>query len=170
MGGRQNNDGVVVQKILDEKMKELDELSLKVDAYQLIFLEEMNTIYASNIRPIFENKYNIYMNKMIVDFNNNMNNNQYMTKENDASIINIIFNYDTHKVNVVTSTEFRLKNIYRISLEKLDNKEPYIDINNLLFKYNATDISNYFINNNYLKSISIPDKGVIHVLKKNMLQ
>ena len=169
MGGRHNNDGVVVQTILDEKMKELDELTLKIDAYQLIFLEEMNTIYASNLRPIFENKYNIYMNMMIVDLNKSMNN-KYVTKGNDASIINIIFNYETQKVNVVTSTEFRLKNIYRTSLEKLDNKEPYIDINNLFFKYNSTDISNYFINNNDLKSISIPDKGVIHVLKKNMVQ
>ena len=38
MGVRHNNDGVVVQKIFDEKMKEIDELALKVDFYQLIFL------------------------------------------------------------------------------------------------------------------------------------
>ena len=90
-----------------------------------------------------------------------------MTKGNYVNIINIIFNYETQKVNVVTSTEFRLKNIYKTSLEKLDNKESSIDINNLLFKDNTTDISNYFINNNDLKSISIPNQEIINVLKKN---
>ena len=61
---------------MDEKMKELNELALKVDAYQLIFLEEMNKIYPSELRLIFENKYYIYMNKMIFDLNNSVNNNQ----------------------------------------------------------------------------------------------
>ena len=93
-----------------------------------------------------------------------------MTKGSDVNIINIIFNSGTQKVNIVTSTEFKLKNKYKTSLEKFDNKEPYFDINDLLFKYNATDISNYFINNNDLKSVSIPDQGVINVIKKNMLQ
>ena len=51
----------------------------------------------------------------------------------------------------------------------MENKEPYIDINNLLFKYNANDISNYFINNNELKCIPLPDKAVVNVLKKNIL-
>ena len=68
MGNKQNRDGVIVQKILDEKMKDIDGLNLKIDAYQLIILEEMqNPTSAPNIMTIFENKYNIYMNNLIVD-------------------------------------------------------------------------------------------------------
>ena len=68
MGNKQNRDGVIVQKILDEKMKDIDGLNLKIDAYQLIILEEMqNSTSAPNIMTIFENKYNIYMNNLIVD-------------------------------------------------------------------------------------------------------
>ena len=170
MGNKQNRDGVIVQKILDEKMKDIDGLNLKIDAYQLIILEEMqNPTSAPNIMTIFENKYNIYMNNLIVNLNESMNNKKYLSKTNNASIINIIFDYDSQKVNVVTPTDFKLKNIYKISLEKLNNREPYIDINNLVFRFNSNDISNYFINNNELYNISLPDKGVISVMVKNNL-
>ena len=170
MGNKQNRDGVVVQKILDEKMKEIDGLTLKIDAYQLIMLEEMqNSTGAPNIMTIFEDRYNIYMNNLIVEFNESLNNQKYISKINNVSIINIIFDYDSEKINVVTPTDFKLRNIYKVSLEKLVNREPYIDINNLVFKYNSNDISNHFINNNELNAISILDKGVIVVMRKNTL-
>ena len=171
MGNKSNKEeGVIVQKILDEKMKDIDGLSLKIDAYQLIMLEAMQIATgAPNIMTIFENKYHIYMNNLIVDLNESMNNQKYLTKSNNASIINILFDYDSQKVNVVTPTDFKLKNIYKISLEKLENREPYIDINNLVFRYNSTDVSKYFINNNELYNLSIPDKGTIMVMRKNNL-
>ena len=170
MGNQQNRDGVDVQKILDEKMKEIDGLTLKIDAYQLIMLEEMqNSTGAPNIMTIFEDRYNIYMNNLIVDLNESLNNQKYISKINKVSIINIIFDYDSEKINVVTPTDFKLRNIYKVSLEKLVNREPYIDINNLVFKYNSNDISNHFINNNELNAISILDKGVIVVMRKNNL-
>ena len=51
----------------------------------------------------------------------------------------------------------------------MKNREPYIDINNLVFRFNSNDISNYFINNNELYNISLPDKSVISVIVKNNL-
>ena len=170
MGNKQNRDGVVVQKILDEKMKEIDGLTLKIDAYQLIMLEEMqSSTSAPNIMTIFENRYNNYMNNLIVDLNESLNNQKYISKINNVSIVNIIFDYDSEKINVVTPNDFKLRNIYKVSLEKLVNREPYNDINNLVFRYNSNDISNYFINNNELNTISILNKGVIVVMRKNNL-
>ena len=164
--GNKNNEGEAMQKILDDKLKQLDNLTVKNNVYQMIILDEMqNPTFMQNIMHTFENKYNNYMNLMAADFNGSKD---YIQKTNNVNIINIIFYYETMKVNVVTPTNFKCKNIYYTSLNKLnDRKIQFMDINNLFFRFNATDISNFFVNNLEFKETKIPDQGVIEVLRKN---
>ena len=98
-----------------------------------------------------------------------MNNNNYVKFECHVKLINIVFYFLTKKVNVITPTNFNLKNIYLTSLNKLDelDKESFSDINNLNFQHNTKDISNNFINNYRLEGLNISDKEVIVVLRKN---
>ena len=67
----------------------------------------------------------------------------------------------------MTPTDFRLKNIYAVSLNKLNDKEPYVDIDNMLFKFNADDITTHFINNHEISVLHIPDQAVIEIIRKN---
>ncbi len=166
MGNKNSIDGRLTQEILDSKVKDMDILNMKIDVYQLVILEEMqNPILMRDIISNFEKNFNNYLRKMTINLNQYMNNENYVKidNNNNAHIINIIFDFETKKVNVVTPKNFNLKNIYMISLNKLDegDREPFADINNLLFTFNANDISSNFYNNRELNTLNIPDKGVI---------
>ena len=168
MGSNHAVDGKVMQGLLDEKSKEVDRLTVKNDIYQLVILEEMqNPTLLSGMVGKFENRYNNYANVMITKFNNQMGNNNYLEAGNHVGIINIIFHFESQRVNVVTPTDFRLKNIYAVSLNKLNDKEPYVDIDNMLFKFNADDITTHFINNHEISVLHIPDQAVIEIIRKN---
>ena len=163
-------DGELTQKILDSKVKDIDILNMKIDVYQLVILEEMqNPILMRDIISNFEKNFNNYLRMMTINLNQYMNNENYVKVDNNAHIINIIFDFESKKVNVVAPKNFNLKNIYMISLNKIDkqDREPFSDINNLLFKFNANDISSNFYNNLELNTLNIPDKGVIEVIRKN---
>ena len=166
-------DGELTQKILDSKVKDIDILNMKIDVYQLVILEEMqNPILMRDIISNFEKNFNNYLRTMTINLNQYMNNENYakIDNNNNAHIINIIFDFESKKVNVVAPKNFNLKNIYMISLNKIDkqDREPFSDINNLLFKFNANDISSNFYNNLELNTLNIPDKGVIEVIRKNI--
>ena len=164
-------DGQLTQKILDSKVQDIDILNMKIDVYQLVILEEMqNPILMRDIISNFEKNFNNYLRMMTINLNQYMNNENYVKVDNNnAHIINIIFDFETKKVNVVTPKNFNLKNIYMISLNKLDegDREPFADINNLLFTFNANDISSNFYNNRELNTLNIHDQGVIEVIRKN---
>ena len=166
-------DGQLTQKVLDSKVKDIDILNMKIDVYQLVILEEMqNPILMRDIISNFEKNFNNYLRTMTINLNQYMNNENYakIDNNNNAHIINIIFDFESKKVNVVAPKNFNLKNIYMISLNKIDkqDREPFSDINNLLFKFNANDISSNFYNNLELNTLNIPDKGVIEVIRKNI--
>ena len=166
-------DGQLTQKVLDSKVKDIDILNMKIDVYQLVILEEMqNPTLMRDIISNFEKNFNNYLRTMTINLNQYMNNENYakIDNNNNAHIINIIFDFESKKVNVVAPKNFNLKNIYMISLNKIDkqDREPFSDINNLLFKFNANDISSNFYNNLELNTLNIPDKGVIEVIRKNI--
>ena len=163
-------DGKITQQILEAKMKDIDILTLQINVYQLVILEELqNGKILENIADNYEYKYNNFMEMMSKNLNETMNNNNYVKFESHVKLINIVFDYETKKVNVITPTNFNLKNIYLTSLNKLDeiDKESFSDINNLNFQHNTKDISNNFINNYRLDGLNISDKEVIVVLRKN---
>ena len=163
-------DGKITQQILEAKMKDIDILTLQINVYQLVILEELqNGKILENIADNYEYKYNNFMEMMSKNLNETMNNNNYVKFECHVKLINIVFDYETKKVNVITPTNFNLKNIYLTSLNKLDeiDKESFSDINNLNFQHNTKDISNNFINNYRLDGLNISDKEVIVVLRKN---
>ena len=163
-------DGKITQQILEAKMKDIDILTLQINVYQLVILEELqNGKILENIADNYEYKYNNFMEMMSKNLNETMNNNTYVKFEGHVKLINIVFDYETKKVNVITPTNFNLKNIYLTSLNKLDeiDKESFSDINNLNFQHNTKDISNNFINNYRLDGLNISDKEVIVVLRKN---
>ena len=163
-------DGRITQQILEAKMKDIDILTLQINVYQLVILEELqNGKILENIADNYEYKYNNFMEMMSKNLNETMNNNNYVKFEGHVKLINIVFDYETKKVNVITPTNFNLKNIYLTSLNKLDeiDKESFSDINNLNFQHNTKHISNNFINNYRLDGLNISDKEVIVVLRKN---
>ena len=165
-------DGQLTQKVLDSKVKDIDILNMKIDVYQLVILEEMqNPILMRDIISNFEKNFNNYLRTMTINLNQYMNNENYVKVDNNnAHIINVIFDYASKKINVVTPKNFNLKNIYMISLNKLDegDREPFADINNLLFTFNANNISSNFYNNLELNTLNIHDQGVIEVIRKNI--
>ena len=165
-------DGRITQQILEAKMKDIDILTLQINVYQLVILEELqNGKILENIADNYEYKYNNFMEMMSKNLNETMNNNNYVKFECHVKLINIVFDYETKKVNVITPTNFNLKNIYLTSLNKLDeiDRESFSDINNLNFQHNTKDISNNFINNYRLEGLNISDKEVIVVLRKNIM-
>ena len=113
MGNSSKVSGEVMQKLLDEKSKEVDRLNLKIDIYQRLMLDQLqDPSVMGNIISNFTNRYNNFSKDMTIDFNNTMNNPEYISQENRVSIINIIFRFDSEKINVVAPTNFKLKNIF----------------------------------------------------------
>ena len=168
MGNRGSVPGQVMQKLLDDRSKEIDKLNLQINIYQRLLLEELqDPNIQGNLIQNFENKYNNYSKNLIIDFNNSMNNPQYFSQEKRVNIINIIFRFDAQKVNVVTPTNFKLKNIFYTAIIKLNDKINYSDINNLMFSHNAEDMTKYFNNNNELNQIKVKDQDIIDVILKN---
>ena len=128
-------DGRITQQILEAKMKDIDILTLQINVYQLVILEELqNGKILENIADNYEYKYNNFMEMMSKNLNETMNNNNYAKFEGHVKLINIVFDYETKKVNVITPTNFNLKNIYLTSLNKLDeiDRESFSDINFLI--------------------------------------
>ena len=158
-----------MHKLLEANGKQIDELTLERDTLQTIILEEMqNPQNFTNIHNTFQQKYTTLKNSLKDNFNKTVNNFNYFEKY-QVFIINILFIFDSERINVVTPTDFNLKNVYSIALEKLSNKENYDDINSLIFNYNSNNISKFFINNNEVRDLKIADKGVITILKKTNL-
>ena len=169
MGNSSKVSGEVMQKLLDERAKELDKLNLKIDIYQRLMLEQLqDPSEMGNLINNFENRYNNYSRNMTIDFNNTMNNPKYISQENHVRIINIIFRFDSEKVNVITPTNFKLKNIFNSAVMKLNDKINYTDIYNLMFSHNAEDKTKFFYNNEELNQLkSIKDQDIIDVILKN---
>ena len=158
-----------VQKLLEANGKQIDQLTLERDTLQTIILEEMqNPQNFTNIHNTFQEKYSTLKNSLKDNLNKSVYNSNYFEKY-QVIIINILFIFDSERINVVTPTDFNLKNVYSIALEKLSNKENYDDINSLIFNYNSNNISKFFINNNEVRDLKIADKGVITILKKTNL-
>ena len=155
-----------VQKLLEANGKQIDQLALERDTLQTIILEEMqNPQNFTNIHNTFQEKYSTLKNSLKDNLNKSVYNSNYFEKY-QVIIINILFIFDSERINVVTPTDFNLKNVYSIALEKLSNKENYDDINSLIFNYNSNNISKFFINNNEVRDLKIADKGAITILKK----
>ena len=53
-----------------------------------------------NIADNYEYKYNNFMEMMSKNLNETMNNNNYVKFEGHVKLINIVFDYETKKVNV----------------------------------------------------------------------
>ena len=158
-----------VQKLLEANGKQIDQLTLERDTLQTIILEEMqNPQNFTNIHNTFQEKYSTLKNSLKDNLNKSVYNSNYFEKY-QVIIINILFIFDSERINVVTPTDFNLKNVYSIALEKLTNKENYVDINSLIFNYNSNNISTFFINNNEVRDLKIADKGAITILKKTNL-
>ena len=158
-----------VQKLLEANGKQIDQLTLERDTLQTIILEEMqNPQNFTNIHNTFQEKYSTLKNSLKDNLNKSVYNSNYFEKY-QVFIINILFIFDSERINVVTPTDFNLKNVYSIALEKLSNKENYDDINSLIFNYNSNNISKFFINNNEVRDLKIADKGAITILKKTNL-
>ena len=158
-----------VQKLLEANGKQIDQLTLERDTLQTIILEEMqNPQNFTNIHNTFQEKYSTLKNSLKDNLNKSVYNSNYFEKY-QVIIINILFIFDSERINEVTPTDFNLKNVYSIALEKLSNKKNYVDINSLIFNYNSNNISNFFINNNEVRDLKIADKGVITILKKTNL-
>ena len=158
-----------VQKLLEANGKQIDQLTLERDTLQTIILEEMqNPQNFTNIHNTFQEKYSTLKNSLKDNLNKSVYNSNYFEKY-QVIIINILFIFDSERINVVTPTDFNLKNVYSIALEKLTNKENYVDINSLIFNYNSNNISKFFINNNEVRDLKIADKGAITILKKTNL-
>ena len=159
-----------VQKLLEANGKQIDQLTLERDTLQTIILEELqNPQNFTNIHNTFQEKYSTLKNSLKDNLNKSVYNSNYFEKY-QVIIINILFIFDSEKkINVVTPTDFKLKNVYSIALEKLSNKENYVDINSLIFEYNSNNISKFFINNNEVRDLKLADKGVITILKKTNL-
>ena len=158
-----------MQKLLEANGKQIDQLTLERDTLQTIILEEMqNPQNFTNIHNTFQEKYSTLKNSLKDNLNKSVYNSNYFEKY-QVFIINILFIFDSERINVVTPTDFNLKNVYSIALEKLSNKENYVDINSLIFEYNSNNISKFFINNNEVRALKIADKGVITILKKTNL-
>ena len=91
-------DGELTQKILDSKVKDIDILNMKIDVYQLVILEEMqNPILMRDIISNFEKNFNNYLRTMTINLNQYMNNENYVkidNNNNNAHIINIIFDFE----------------------------------------------------------------------------
>ena len=89
-------DGELTQKILDSKVKDIDILNMKIDVYQLVILEEMqNPILMRDIISNFEKNFNNYLRMMTINLNQYMNNENYVKVDNNnAHIINIIFDFE----------------------------------------------------------------------------
>ena len=171
MGNSNAVSGEEMQQILDDKVKQIDELSLKIEIYQRIMLEEMqNPTIMPQIVSNFENRYSCYSTSMKTDFNTKMNNKNYITfGDEQAKIINIIFDFGISKINVVTPLNFNLNIIYETALNKLEDPDNFKEINEMHFSFNSEDISNHFYNHHLLDSIKIIDKGVISVIRMNNL-
>ena len=158
-----------MQKLLEANGKQIDELTLERDTLQTIILEELqNPQNFTNIHNTFQEKYSTLKNSLKDNLNKSVYNSNYFEKY-QVFIINILFIFDSERINVVTPTDFNLKNVYSIALEKLSNKENYVDINSLIFEYNSNNISKFFINNNEVRDLKLADKGVITILKKTNL-
>ena len=158
-----------VQKLLEANGKQIDQLTLERDTLQTIILEELqNPQNFTNIHNTFQEKYSTLKNSLKDNLNKSVYNSNYFEKY-QVIIINILFIFESERINVVTPTDFNLKNVYSIALEKLTNKENYVDINSLIFNYNSNNISKFFINNNEVRDLKIADKGVITILKKTNL-
>ena len=158
-----------VQKLLEANGKQIDQLTLERDTLQTIILEELqNPQNFTNIHNTFQEKYSTLKNSLKDNLNKSVYNSNYFEKY-QVIIINILFIFDSERINVVTPTDFNLKNVYSIALEKLSNKENYDDINSLIFNYNSNNISKFFINNNEVRDLKIADKGAITILKKTNL-
>ena len=158
-----------MQKLLEANGKQIDQLTLERDTLQTIILEEMqNPQNFTNIHNTFQEKYSTLKNSLKDNLNKSVYNSNYFEKY-QVFIINILFIFDSERINVVTPTDFNLKNVYSIALEKLSNKENYDDINSLIFNYNSNNISKFFINNNEVRDLKIADKGAITILKKTNL-
>ena len=158
-----------VQKLLEANGKQIDQLTLERDTLQTIILEEMqNPQNFTNIHNTFQEKYSTLKNSLKDNLNKSVYNSNYFEKY-QVIIINILFIFESERINVVTPTDFNLKNVYSIALIKLTNKENYVDINSLIFNYNSNNISKFFINNNEVRDLKIADKGVITILKKTNL-
>ena len=158
-----------MHKLLEANGKQIDELTLERDTLQTIILEEMqNPQNFTNIHNTFQEKYSTLKNSLKDNLNKSVYNSNYFEKY-QVIIINILFIFDSERINVVTPTDFNLKNVYSIALEKLSNKENYVDINSLSFEYNSNNISKFFINNNEVRDLKIADKGAITILKKTNL-
>ena len=171
MGASNDIPGEVLHKLLEDKSKQIDELDLQIKIYQRVMLEEMqNPTIMPHITNNFETRYSTYSTLMKTEFNTKMNNQNYISfDKNQVRIINIIFDFDNCKINVITPTNFKLKVIFETALNKLDNQDDYKDINLIHFTYNSEDISSNFYDNNTLDSIKIKDQGVISVIKQNNL-
>ena len=169
MGNSSKVSGEVMQKLLDEKSKEVDRLNLKIDIYQRLMLDQLqDPSVMGNIISNFTNRYNKFSKDMTINFNNTMNNPEYISQENRVSIINIIFRFDSEKINVVAPTNFKLKNIFNTAIMKLNDNRNYTDIYNLMFSHNAEDKTKYFYNNDELNQLkTIKDQDIIDVILKN---
>ena len=169
MGNNNDVSGEEIQQILDDKVKQIDELNLKLEIYQRVMLEEMqNPTIMPQIVNNFENRYSCYSTSMKIDFNTKMNNKNYITFEDEqAKIINIVFDFGISKINVVAPLNFKLNVIYETALNKLEEPDNFKEINEMHFSYNSEDISNHFYKKHLLDSIKIRDKGVISVIRMN---
>jgi hypothetical protein len=169
MGSSSSVPGEVIQKMLDDNVKKIDELNLQIEIYQRIMLEEMqNPTIMPQIINNFEDRYTSYSTSMKTDFNTQMNNKNYITlNDEQVRIVNIIFDFGFSKINVVTPTIFKLNVIYETALNKLENPDNFKDINEIHFSYNSDDISNHFVKKHSPSSFNFIDKGVISVVKKN---
>ena len=169
MGASNDVPGEVIQKLLTDKSKQIDELELQISVYERVMLEEMqNPTIMPNITNNFANRYSTYSTLMKTEFNTKMNNENYISfDKTQIRIINIIFDFENCKINVVTPTNFKLKVIFETAVNKLSNQDDYKDIKQMHFTYNSEDVSNNFYDNNTLDSIKIADQGVISVIKTN---
>ena len=76
-------------------MKDIDILTLQINVYQLVILEELqNGKILENIADNYEYKYNNFMEMMSKNLNETMNNNNYVGSS--LFIVNLDFSYSNN--------------------------------------------------------------------------
>ena len=113
----------------------------------------------------FNNNINTFDNNQVIGGNNNMYNfcATFKNKIKNTRIITIIFVFDGGKRHSIsTFSTCRLLDVFSLVINR--HKE-YQDLSRLTFRYNSTNITSNFLNNDEVEELNLPNGCMINVDK-----
>ena len=110
---------------------------------------------------------NINNNNIFNDSDNNKNNN---IKNDDGIVKTITFKFEDGEIfPAVTFDRCRLKEVFHLVLFRVKNKD-FFDENKLQFFHNVHNVTKYFLNNDEVRVLNLPQSSTIEVTRiKNAL-